>query len=250
LCTIAKYKITRSGDPIGDILLASLFVHVLNDNNIEAVFGTKCDIADCPMPIENEKYIHYDFKYKNEINRSIIESALQLFIEKFDITQNIDINRKFIPVNFIKDDTLESFDVVLVTKSGFWSEIRNWPFFDELKKMLTDNNITWKDITLERDQNSLNYVNNSKIFVSLETGSSHLASKLITKKKSLIIQSGYSKNSFWNFYDYDVIDVNAECSPCFLRSISECKCNHKCMTKISVDEVFHKIKSKLDEALN
>lgn len=242
-----KFKITRLGKPIGDILLASLFVHVLNDNGIEAVFDGTTSIINCPKPNENENYVKYEFVYKNEVDKSILESAMIFFTEKFGITKKININRSFIPINFVRQPC-DSFDVVLVTKSGFWSEIRNWPFFDELKEMLSKNNITWKDITSEKDNNFLNFIDKAKVFITLETGSSHLASQLITKKKTLLIQSGYSKNSFWNSYAYDTVIANdISCSPCFLRTLQHCKNGHNCMKKISVNEIFKKIQNKLEE---
>lgn len=238
------FKITRSGNPIGDQLLASLFVHVLNDNNIESVFGELLYdyIIDCPVNEETRDYILYDFKYEHG-KKSIIESGIEKFKKEFSITQDIKINRSYIPVKFKYVENIPAYNVVIISKSGFWSPVRDWPYFSQLKEKLDKLNVTWIDLTERRIRNNdfLNYVSKSKVFVTLETGASHLASMVAKSEQTLVIQSGYSNSSFWNIYNYDFISYDTDCKSCFKRSCEK----HDCMKNISVDNVLQKIQTKL-----
>jgi hypothetical protein len=242
------YRIKRSGNAIGDQLLASLFVHILNDNGIPAVLNLakKIDFIDCGYIFdENNEFIDYDFRYRNaqEKDESIMKSAIDLFKKQFDIDQEIINKRKHIPVKFQEDDNVPSIDVVMVTNSSAFAPVRDWPYFKELKKELDKNNISWIDITEQGiiDSLFLNYIKKSKVFLTLETGPAHMASQLINKNNSLAIQSGYCLNSFWNMYRYNYINYNIECEKCFFKK-TVCNNDHKCMKNISVDTVLNKIK--------
>lgn len=227
--------------------MASLFVHTLNDNNIPSVFGESKyrHLIDCPTPIEGIHYKNYEFTYYNIPNSNIMEIALKKFCKENKFN-DIRFNRNFIPVKFTEDLSIQSFEVVMVTKTSKTAIVRDWPFFDILKNILTELNISWKDITQEKDNTFLNYVVNSKLFITLETGAAHLASQFISKENSLVIQSGYCGNKFWNFYNYDVICNQTACEWCF-NDITKpkCKYNHVCMREISVETIVEIIKNKL-----
>jgi hypothetical protein len=242
------YRINRVTNALGDNLLASLFVHVLNDNEIPAVLGhTKYGhLADCPKAaIDGENYIDHTFQYENSINSSIIEIAIQKFKTIFGIYKEIKNTRKFIPVKFEKIE-IKPVDVVIVSKSGWWAPVRDWPYFDQLKNMLDNEKISWVDVIEKniQDNEFLNYVAQSKVFITVETGAAHFASQFATKKNSILIQSGYSNSDFWCFYDYDIVSNFVECQPCFIMGDS-CKKDHICMRKIQANQIFDKVMEKI-----
>jgi len=177
-----------------------------------------------------------------------LQIAIQIFKKKYNIEKEIKLTRKFVPVNFTKDSHIPNYDVVMVTKSGFWAPVRNWPYFTELKQRLSELKITWFDLTENKIQNNdfLNYVHKSKVFVTLETGASHYASQFVNNQNSLVIQSGYCHNSFWNFYDYDVISHETQCQGCFITHKAQCFNGQKCMKNINVELVLNKILEKLN----
>jgi len=250
------YKIRRAKNiakktpSLGDHCMASLFVHILNDNKINAILDETFykDILNCNYNFNGEFKI-YEFSYDNSCSETIIENALNKFKNKFKIDFDIKIKkeRNFIPIIF-KNENIVSKDVVIVSESGIWSKVRDWPYFEQLKEKLSKNSISFIDVTKEKIFNNtfLNYVKKSKVFVSIECGASHLASQLVNKKNSIIIQSGYCNNNFWNFYNYDIIANQVNCNCCFLRRIEYCKNNFKCMREINVDLIFEKILQKME----
>lgn len=244
-----QFKITRKLNAIGDNCLASFFTHILNDNKIESFFDKKnfhfknfnCDY------FQDTHYIDYEFQYENKKNSNIIQIAIDKFKSKFNIEQEIKITRNYIPVNYKEIETIKQVDVVLVTKSGHWAPVRDWPYFEELKKKLEEKNISFIDVTQRniKDFEFLDYVKKCKVFVTLETGASHYASQFINKNNSIVIQSGYCDDSFWNYYKYDVIKHDTDCKWCFIQH-RECNKGHKCMCEISVDIVLNKILEKIE----
>jgi hypothetical protein len=247
------YRILREqkSNLFGDCLLASLFVHVLNDNRINAFLDITNNedvknFVDCQLVSQTNNILDYNFVYFNDKSYSILETAIQHFKMYFLINQKIEITKKHIPVKFFEDDLIPNIDVVMVTKSGNWAPVRNWPYFEQLKSELTILNISWFDLTENNVKNNefLNYVKKSKVFLTIETGASHFASQFVNKQNSLVIQSGFCDNSFWNFYDYDIISNDTDCKSCFLL-INDCPIGHMCMREITVDKVISKILKKL-----
>jgi len=244
------YKITSLESKLfGDCLLASLFVHCLNDSGIEAFidknFSIK-ELIDCKNESTNKDIVIYNFVYFNDKSKTIMQTAFEKFKQVFLIDINIQNKRDFIPIKFIEDENVQQVDVVLVTKTSKWAPVRDWPFFDELKSKLDALNITWIDCSrlAIKDNKFLNYVKKCKVFVTLETGASHYASQLVNKNNSLIIQSGYCLNTFWNSYNYDVISYKTECNNCFVIGVP-CPFEHECMKKISADSVLVRILEKI-----
>lgn len=244
-----QFKITRKLNAIGDNCLASFFTHILNDNNISSFFDEKnfnFKNFNCNY-LQDSNYIDYEFQYENKKFSNIIQIAIEKFKLKFNIDKEIKIIRDYVPVNYKEIETIKQVNIVLVTKSGHWAPVRDWPYFKELKKKLEEKNISFIDVTQQNiiDFEFLNYVKKCKVFVSLETGASHFASQFINKNNSIVIQSGYCDDSFWNYYKYDVIKYDTECKWCFTQH-KMCNKGHKCMREISVDLILNKIMEKLE----
>lgn len=240
------YKIFRPYTALGDKLLASFFTHILNDNGISCFFENEHkNIIDCSYEESND-FIPYEFIYQDEKFNSIIGVAIEKFKKRFCIDTEIKIIRDFIPVKYKEIEDIPKVDVVMVTKSSDWAPVRDWPYFEDLKKLLQQKHISFIDITQQNIKNFefLNYVKKCKVFVTLETGASHYASQFINKDNSLVIQSGYCDDSFWNFYKYDVVKYDTNCKWCFTQH-KMCENDHKCMKEISVDVVFNKILQKI-----
>ncbi len=81
------------------------------------------------------------------------------------------------------------------------------------------------------------------LVISNDMGLAHLAPAVGTKTivifgpTNQITTRPFSENA-------SIISANVECSPCMLR---DCPIDHRCMTRISVDEVFERAKEKLLE---
>jgi len=80
------------------------------------------------------------------------------------------------------------------------------------------------------------------LLISNDMGLAHLAPAVGTETLVIfgptnqITTRPFSENAF-------IISANVECSPCMLR---DCPIDHRCMTRISVDEVFEKAKAILN----
>lgn len=249
-----KFSIKRTGDAIGDHMMAAFFVQLLIDNNIDAVYGANYyrHLVAVPLSQPHEKYEEFYFQYHEgplrrphfNKEKTILELVIQRFCTKYDIHKELKIVTPFVPVIFKEDPNIPKVDITLVTKSGKWSKYRNWPYFGELKKALTKKNLTFIDLTEKRiyDNNCLNYVKKSRLFIGLETGASHYVS--MVANKALIIQSGYSSFDYWCPYPFEYIAEDVACKKCFIHCKSRpyrCSKDHKCMRNLSVDEVMKKI---------
>jgi hypothetical protein len=186
----------------------------------------------------------------------IVVQYIKHFEEIFE--RKIEITRDHIPVIFNKMD-VPTYDVILHTNTGSWSIYRMWPFFEELKSLLTKQGISWIDIADRKNGRIggikyLNYVNNAKLYVGLETGPSHYVSS-IAKNKTLILQSGFAEYNFWAYlYKFDHLEVEVPCRPCYLnvndiRDNKGCPYNHRCMREISPQDVFNKIEKMLGNSI-
>lgn len=248
------YCIQCRSKGFGDYLIDSLLVHILNDNEIPTVYeyNTKFrinELADCPFSKEGEKYILY--KRKREINPiddvNIIEESIKYFKEYFGIEKDIVINRDHIPVNYVEIPEIPSVNVVLCTRSGSFAPIRNYLKFDQIKQMMDKEGITYIDLNENKilDFECLNYVKKCKLYVGVETGTSHYVSKY-ANNKGLIIQSGFTRFNFWaKFYKYEFIINEVECSPCGKTNKSGCRWA-KCIWDIKPEYVFEEIKKRLN----
>lgn len=252
------YDVIKGGPAIGDQALASFFVHLLNDNGIPAVLNSEYKyILDCDYVFPNTQTIRAGFSYDTRSfgvhikNETIMNIAIALFKKQFKINKDIQITRNFVPVKYTDLPSVKGCDVSIVSSSGPWAPVRNWPYFTELKDRLAKLNISFIDLTENKikDNEFLNHVKKSKVFVTLETGASHIASQFVTKENSLVIQSGYCDSSFWNAYNYDVISHDTPCKWCFInigKEQNRCFNGHACMKNIPVDAVLNKVLSKLN----
>jgi hypothetical protein len=258
--TKPEYVIYRSLSPgyeaeeFGDGLMAALLVSILNDNGIKAYLSYQkyvMDVVDCPKiysVYERQGKQLWNFIYKPECifdGRSIIQKSIDLFKEQNGIGKDIKITRHSVPVLFNEID-VDKFDVVLNTYCGKMGKYRRWPHFEELKKQLEENHVSFLDL----DQNdikgnlALNYVNKSKLYVGLDTGMSHYVSSVVNK--SLIIQGGYVSIDHWSIYGYDYVEIdNIHCRDCCLKTFEQCNYDHFCMKKLSAVQVWSRIKDKL-----
>ena len=198
------YLIKRTGNALGDFMMAAFFVKLLNDNGIEAKYHKSwyADLVNVDKGIEG---IEFYFDYSSNLNpyfpvfdktKSIIELVSGRFKNKFNIKEELKILTPYVPVNYTEHSDIRGVDVSLCTKSGVWSKYRDWPFFNQLKHELAKRKISFIDLTQNRIFNNtcLNYVKKSKVYVGLETGTSHYVPQVANN--GIIIQSGYS------FFDY------------------------------------------------
>jgi hypothetical protein len=252
---VKRYKIKYSGQAFGDNLISALFTVILCDNGFDAVLYNP-DISylvDCPVTDKKGSMGWRIFECRRQ-NRTgldtnskynIITDLIKEFSDKFNIMSEIKISRNHIPVKYKNFGHITSYSVVIVSETGYWSSYRNWPYFRELKRLLLKSEIDFFDLSENKVRNIefLNYVKKAKVFLSLETGASHYASRF-ANGKSIIIQSGYSDFDYWaGLYDYELIMSNVDCSPCWLRD--GCPHNHRCMKEIKPEYVLKRILKKL-----
>lgn len=253
------YCVRRTGVALGDHMMAAFFVRLLNDNGIDAVYGTGFyrDLVDVPLSVEGEPYEDFFFTYHHgdlrapafDASKSIVETATQRFKSAFGIDREILIRTRHVPVKFVELRGGQRYDVVMCTKSGVWSRYRNWPYFEELKREFDVRGISHFDLSRNgvRGNECLNYVAASKVYLGLETGVSHYVSQVA--KKGLILQSGYSTLGFWCPYLYEALSEPVPCAPCFIHCKTQpydCPFGHQCMRNLSVSKVLARIEELLE----
>lgn len=234
------FLITRSDNKLGDHLMATKFVHMLNYSGLKAAYSGPYEyIADCPTKDSLSGYNiqEHSFIYETYPTLPIFEVAVVDFKEKNNVSIPITEMIDYIPVKF-REINIEPVDVALITQSGNWSRYRDWPYFPELKYEFSKRGITYLDLSESNIQDFalLNYIKKSSLFIGLETGATHLASSFLTKDTALVIQGGYSYFNYWANYSCTVIEAKQPCSDC--RRRNGCDRNQKCMTDISVDLVL------------
>ena len=275
-------QVKHKGKAFGDAVLASLFTHILIDNGIDACFA--CDslevysVVDCPLwhDVEAEykergekfEYDRYSFLYRLNESKDILSYHCDKFLEYwgkdgdkgdecFDIS-SLDIKRDHVPVKYREIPDIDSVDVAMTTSAGNFTPYKDWPYFNELKEKLDKVGVSFIDLDEHKIRNMkfLNYIKKCKLYLGLDTGSAHLASQF-ANGKTLILQSGYCDFDYWTsgIYDYDYINVDVECSPCFLtifkiRRGNTCDYDHKCMKKMSVEKVYKSVMEKLNNKEN
>jgi ADP-heptose:LPS heptosyltransferase len=149
--------------------------------------------------------------------------------------------RRMVPVKYVDEPDVAPTDVAICSSTGNWATYRNWPYFPELKSLLTAHGIRWVDISELRDNRCLNQVKKSRLYLGLDTGVSHLVSSVVNS--GLIIQSGFSNIHYWSSYGYQTIEHDVYCRNCFLRQ--GCPNEHRCMRDILPAEVLARIKKLL-----
>jgi heptosyltransferase-2 len=77
------------------------------------------------------------------------------------------------------------------------------------------------------------------LLVSNDTGPAHISAALGTKTLVIFGPTNPRTTQPWNS---EIVYKNVECSPCMLR---DCPIDHRCMTRISAEEVFQIVREKL-----
>ena len=72
------------------------------------------------------------------------------------------------------------------------------------------------------------------LLVSNDMGLAHIASAVGTKTLVIFGPTNPATTKPWNS---EIIYKNVECSPCMLR---DCPIDHRCMTRITADEIYSK----------
>ena len=250
------YEIGWSGHAFGDQIAASVVVQTLTDNGIRCALNSPsiAHLVKCPQT--TDKQFAGLTPIPHQLDRTLgvanpkynfYTDLIEHFLKCKNInlkTQDINITLDHVPVVYKEIPSIHGVDVALVTKSGWWTPYRNWPYFNELKTLLKEKGISYIDLSKQKIQSFefLNYVKKSTIYLGLDTGASHYASAFI-KNKGFIIQSGYCSFEYWaSIYNYKKIEYPVECSQvvgCWRRS--GCEHNHKCMQQISPHHVFKTI---------
>ena len=246
-------KLKWFGKGFGEHLILAWVVRVLNDNGIPAVLNDRSTIhglVDCPMI--GPMYPDEGISFKIVSGRYTLDQGPlhQQYIKLFETmcSKKLEISLNYIPVTFKELPEIPEIDVVMCTKTGEWTPYRNWPYFDELKNLLDSAGISHFDLNANRcyGNECLNYVQKCRLYLGLETGTSHYVSKF-ANGKALIIQSGFSYPEFWaSIYNYEFVEHPVECSPCFInkRDVAKgggCRFEHRCMTEISPETVCDRV---------
>lgn len=79
------------------------------------------------------------------------------------------------------------------------------------------------------------------LLIANDTGPAHIAAALGTKTIVIFGPTNPLTTRPWNS---EIIAENVECAPCMLR---DCPIDHRCMTRISADEVFAKVRALLKD---
>lgn len=254
------YRIHYSGDAFGDNLFSAYLTKALNDNGFNALLDNPMisHLVDCPKfnesELDRDSIQSFDCVRRNRTGLqtktkfNVYSDLIEEFRKEFKIKKQIKLQDNHIPINFHKLQNISSYDVILVTETGYWTPYRNWPYFKELKKAFEKFNISYLDASEAgiKDNTLLNYIDNAKLYLGLETGASHYVSK-ISNGKTLILQSGYSDFNYWaEVYEFEYLNFDIECSPCWKREGCE---NHKCMNTLSADKVLNKVLKILNHDL-
>ena len=250
------YRIFHSGDAFGDNLFSAYITKTLQDNGYNALLDNIriSHLVECPKfdenILDNRHVQSFDCVRNNRtglqtnVKFNVYSDLLSEFKKKFNIKSDIKLYDNHIPVKFTKLDNIPSYDIILVTDTGYWSPYRKWPYFNELKELFKKYGITYLDANelSIRDNILLNYIDRAKLYLGLETGTSHYVSK-VANGKALILQSGYTNFSYWaKIYEYECLSIIVDCSPCWKRYGCE---HHNCMNSLSVETVFSHVLKKL-----
>jgi len=238
------------GRGFGEPLVMSLVVNILNDNGVNAVLRDHKkvrELVDCPLITKaaSDRTVQtWLWTYKCCSKPIILQ-----YIEHYEsvVGKKLKITKNYIPVKFHDIPEISSVDIAMGTVTGNWTPYRNWPYFEELKKLFDKEDITYVDLDAGRIKGieCLNYIKKCQLYLGLETEMSHYVSKF-SNGKALILQGGFTEFDFWaHLYDYDYLQVeDVSCRPCFInkRHIAggerKCERDNICMKGLSVDRVF------------
>lgn len=257
-------KFIWTGKGFGNALILAHMTRICNDNGIPAVFRqhkTTEGLVDVPLagPEHEEFYKHSWKGVRNTyLRKNCDEPVIMQYIRHVEGLTGAEIEimprHDHVPVRYHDMPEIEGVDVAMWTETGPWASVRMWPHFAVLKEMLTAEGISYVDMTAEgaRGIACLNYVKKSKLYLGLETGTSHYVSQF-ANDKALILQSGFCPFVFWTYlYRYECLRANVECRyrPCFLTRDEaaagiECPHEHACMVQLDPRTVLWAIKRRL-----
>jgi len=265
-------------------MMAAFFTQLLNDNGFNAEYHRKngsksgvsfCNFLDVPVGEgENQFSFSYsEFGLPFNPTEDFMDTTIKFFKEWANYDEKLVIKTPYVPIKFTIDPTILPVDVVLVSDVGPYAITKKWPYFNELKKMLTDAQISFVDLNDLGEQwasnpELLHKINNllysCKVFVGLDTGAIHYASGILAKKqksKNFVIQSGFTLFSQWSAHYnglFQPIEEKQSCAPCMLPNPTgkfnavpqfnlpeRCELSHKCIKSISPERVFAYIKNNL-----
>lgn len=249
-------RVKRTGDALGDHMMAAHFVRTLVDHGIEASYCADHyrDLVDVPVGALDGEDFYFDYTANGNPHVPTFDKTKTIFeivSEKFR-NQTMrpfygTVMTPWVPVVFRETPGLK-YDVVLVTKSGVWSRWRDWPGFPALKSALTSRGLTWIDASEQnvRNQDLLGLVARARAYVGIETGASHYVS-MVARDKGVIIQSGYSWAGYWAPYRFKVLSHAVPCAPCFshIKNGHRCGLAHACMTEIKPADIMGAIEEYL-----
>lgn len=254
-----KGIVTRWHSGLGEPALASLFCHILNDNDVSSVFRENRVVKglfDVPLyDYEMHKdWTHWSWIYSLN-NIPIILQHIARVEKWLGISITIDKRRNHVPVIFRKMDVPE-YDVVMNTMTGRHTPLKEWPYFYELTRLFKKAGIRYLDLDLhqKRGIECLNLVKKAHLFLGLDTGMPHYVSKF-ANGKTLIISGGFVTPEFWaSLYDFEFIQIeDVPCRPCYInrgdveKNLRECGGNHMCMREISPRMVFERVYGRLEK---
>ncbi len=235
---------------LGDCLIGSLVTHILLDHGVDARFWCPSPeilaLLDCPKAERLEPpFLAFDYAPEGAWDgRSILRKALDRCQQGLSRPEPFEITRTRIPVHYRDLAHVPRVDVALGTRCGSWSPLRGWPYFAELQRELTAAGLTWETLDDKRGLECLNWAAKARLYVGLETGTSHYVSQVA--RRALILQSGYSNIDYWNWYGYQHLAVEVPCGNCFRRG--DCPNDHACMRDLSVTTVMTRIESLLADS--
>jgi len=140
------YRIIYHGKAFGDNLFAAYLTRSLQMSGIDARLDNSliAELVDCPLFVDDDSIQGKDVRdfnceRKNRTGKQTDKSftVYSDLLKEFEIQHNIGGLKStldHVPVKFTLDHNAPSYDVAMVSKTGWWTPYRNWPFFDELKK--------------------------------------------------------------------------------------------------------------------
>lgn len=248
----------------GDELVTAMFAQILIDNGVDAkLWSGSMELTTVPHYVPDGKphitipagynYIGPDGMPSDPypgcgpmkpIKMSQIEQNIYRFNRLFD-SRPIRITRNHVPVLFYDLPNTPVVDVAINSKTYSYNT-KYWPYWDELKKKLTENGIRWLALDDLHNVKLLNVVQKAKLYLGLETGISHYVSQ-VANGKALIIQGGWVGREFWaKHYDYEFITHDTPCGWCCIAKSSDCPYRMQCLHHITVDQVFDAVVRKLE----
>jgi len=247
---------------LGDTCMGAIIAEIMRENGIEIYFYTKLFGAE--RLVRNVRrwrvFLNIDYTFFYDVPQfslPLCRLGEMHFIDAFFRFNDLPFHYDGRPADvlFLARD-VPHYDVVLNTRSSDFASVRTWPYFDQLKALLTKHNISFFDLdTLpfsfadpEPSLRALDLVAKSRLYVGLDSGLSHYVAKVVNH--GLFLQSGHSHFSNWNKYPrcYSTA-ASVACAPCWQSEMIDVRCPGECqhcIRSLSVSSVFEAITVILD----